>query len=271
MSPVTSVTPVDAHVHFYSVARAERALNGAMRNFSALRPTGGTGIQGCLLLAESAGENVFSALVQVGRTGRWCIRETHDEPHSAIASGPTGQVAIIAGRQVRTAENLEVLALGTSRNYPDGMDLPTALEAVHDSGALAVVPWGLGKWTGRRLELLTSLLDWVQPESIFLGDNGGRLGIIDAPPLLVTAANNGFRVLPGSDPFPLPGDWKRVGSYGFRAEIDLPERDPWRVLRDWLKSRQSSPVPYGRPLGLFRFLVNQVGIHGYQRLRTVRA
>ncbi|MGA0099786.1 MAG: hypothetical protein ACO3LM_09890, partial [Steroidobacteraceae bacterium] len=226
---------------------------------------------GCLLLAESSGDYVFQELLQSGQVGRWHIRETHDEPHSAIATCDGRSLAMIAGRQIRTAENLEVLALGTVRDYPDGLELAETLELVHDSAAVAVLPWGLGKWTGARLATLTELLKWVRPDALFLGDNGGRLGIIDAPPLLVAAQSNGFRILPGSDPFPLPGDWKRVGSFGFRADIDLPDRDPWRVLRDWLTARASSPAPYGQPLGLMRFLYNQIGIQVLNRWKRVRA
>lgn len=266
MSSGLPITPVDAHVHFYRLEAVGDLLGSAAVHFEAFRTGGPDGIRGCLLLGESAGCRVFDQLRYAGLAGSWRIRECHDEEHSLLAEKSGTTLAIVSGRQMRTAENLEVLALGTLRDYPDGMSLAETVEAVHDSGALAVLPWAFGKWTGERLALLNQVLDWVQPSALFLGDNGGRLGIIDAPPLLGSAACRGFRVLPGTDPLPLPGEQSRVGSFGFLAELELSTRDPWRVLRDWITARSTSPIPYGRPLGAGRFLFNQLGIQAYRRL-----
>lgn len=267
MSSGMSATPVDAHVHFYKREKVSELLDSAAFNFDSLRAGSPDGIRGCLLLAETANYRVFDELRDTVKVGGWSINECHDEPHSLLAERGSCTLSIVSGRQMRTAENLEILALGTARNYPDGLSLAESVEAVHDSGALAVLPWGFGKWTGERLVLLNQMLEWVQPEAIFLGDNGGRLGIIDAPPVLTSAACRGFRVLPGSDPLPLPREYTRVGSFGFIAELELSKRDPWRVLRDWITARSASPMPYGRPLGVGRFLVNQLGIQVYHRLR----
>lgn len=271
MLSTISITPVDAHVHFYQFDRVGDLLNGASVHFERYRNGAADGIRGCLLLAETAGFRVFDQLVAAGMAGDWSVRECHDEPHALLAERSGVTLAIVSGRQMCTSENLEVQALGTQRNFRDGMSLAETVEAVHDSGALAVLPWGFGKWTGERLALLNQLLDWVQPGAVFLGDNGGRLRILDAPPLLTSVACRGIRVLPGSDPLPLPGEPSRVGSFGFLAELELSKRDPWRVLRDWITARSTSPIPYGQPLGICRFLVNQSGIHVVNRLRRKRA
>lgn len=261
------ITPVDAHVHFYRLESVGELLSSAAAHFEARRLGILEGIRGCLLLAETSNYRLFDKLRAAGMAGVWTVRECHDEEYSLLAERSGVTLSIISGRQMRTSESLEVLAIGTLRDYSDGMSLAETIEAVHDSGALAVLPWGFGKWTGERLALLNQVLDWVQPSAVFLGDNGGRLGIIDAPPLLASAACRGFRVLPGSDPLPLPGEQRRVGSFGFLAELELSRRDPWRVLRDWITARSTSPIPYGSPLGAGRFLVNQLGIQVYQRLR----
>lgn len=267
MSLESPTTPVDAHVHLYRLETVSETLDSAAVHFGRLRVGAADGIRGCLLLGETADCRVFDQLRSAGQVGNWRISECYDEEHSLLAERSGVTLSIISGRQMRTSENLEVLAIGTLRDYPDRMSLAETVEAVHDSGALAVLPWGFGKWTGERLSLLNQLLDWVQASALFLGDNGGRLGIIDAPPLLASAACRGFRVLPGSDPLPLPGERRRVGSFGFLAELELSRRDPWRVLRDWITARSTSPIPYGSPLGAGRFLVNQLGIQVYQRLR----
>lgn len=271
MSEETAHTLVDAHVHLHRIDCVPKALEAAARNFAAVGGSNAEYGRGILLLTQSRGEQVFEELAVSTGMGKWTIRHSNDEPHSLIASDGKHVLAIICGRQVRTIEGLEVQCLGTLRDFPDGMSLAAALEAMHDSVGLTVIPWGLGKWTGRRLEVLQSMLNWVEPAAVFLGDNGGRLGLIDPPPLLTGAERRGFRVLPGSDPFPILGDVMRIGSFGFRAEIGLSERDPWRVLRDWLKSRPSSPLPFGRPMALGRFLLNQSGIRVYHRYLRLRA
>jgi len=270
MSEDTASTLVDAHVHLHRIDCVSSALDAAARNFISLGGLSPDSGRGVLLLTQSSGEQVFENLATSTAIGKWEIRHSNDEPHSLLASDGTHVLAIICGRQVRTIEGLEVHCLGTLREFPDGMSLAEALESMHDSVGLTVIPWGLGKWTGRRLEVLQSMLNWVEPAAVFLGDNGGRLGLIDPPPLLSGAERRGFRILPGSDPFPILGDVERIGSFGFRAEIGLSDRDPWRVLRDWLKSRQSSPLPYGRPMALGRFLLNQGGIRVYQRYLRLR-
>lgn len=270
MSEETASIPVDAHVHLHRIDCVSNALEAAARNFTRLENVDPSGVRGVLLLTQSRDEQVFEKLAVSSAIGRWAIRHSNDEPHSLLASDGQHVVAVICGRQVRTIEGLEVQCLGTLREFPDGMSLAEALEAMHDSVGLTVIPWGLGKWTGRRLEVLKSMLNWVEPSAVFLGDNGGRLGLIDPPPLLAGAERRGFRILPGSDPFPILGDVTRIGSFGFRAEIGLSERDPWRVLRDWLRSRPSSPLPYGRPMALGRFLLNQGGIRVYQRYLRLR-
>lgn len=270
MSEDSAATLVDAHVHLHRIDLAGKGLDAAARNFSLLGVPDRSGRRGILLLTQSQGERVFEELAVTSVVGRWKIRRSNDEPHSLLASDGENVVAVICGRQVRTREGLEVQCLGTLREFEDGMSLAEALEAMHDSVGLTVIPWGLGKWTGQRLEMLQGMLNWVEPSAVWLGDNGGRLGLIDPPPLLVGAERRGFRVLPGSDPFPILGDVGRIGSFGFSAEIELSERDPWRVLRDWLKSKPSSPMPYGTPMSLMRFLVNQGGIRVYQRYRRLR-
>lgn len=259
---------VDSHVHFYDVRSVVTALDSAVGNFRRVSRSGF--VNGILLLAQGDRERVFEQLVEGTKTGKWVIRPSIDEPQSLIAITENARLALICGRQVRTSEGLEVQCVGTTKDFPDGLSLAEALETMHSSVGLTVIPWGLGKWTGRRLELLQELLNWIEPGAVFLGDSGGRLGLIDAPPLLVAAERMGFRILPGSDPFPLFADIARIGSYGFYAELELSQRDPWRVLRDWLRSRPSSPLAYGRPMALGRFLLNQGGIRVYQRYLRLR-
>lgn len=52
----------------------------------------------------------------------------------------------MAGRQIVTAEKLEVLALGTDLDIDDGRPIREVLSLVTENGGLPVIPWGAGKW-----------------------------------------------------------------------------------------------------------------------------
>jgi hypothetical protein len=142
---------------------------------------------------------------------------------------------------------------------------------VRSSGALAVLPWGFGKWLGRRGRRVRAALASSRPGELFVGDNGGRLATLPIPATIHAAEQQGYRVLPGSDPFPIASDHRRVGAFGFFAQTTLPESAPWRALRGWLLAIPRSPRPYGSGCGWFRFALNQAGIQLQRRLRSAPA
>ena len=261
---------MDAHVHFHDVARVVATLDAAESNFRALGCPA-DGLLGMLLLAQSDGEQVFESLAGLPRAGDWAFTPARDEPETLIARRDDHCVAIVCGRQLRTDDGLEVLGLGTLALFRDRLPIAEAVRAVRQAGALPVVPWGFGKWLGRRGERIEALLAACRPDELFVGDNGGRLGWLPVPPLIRAAEGRGFRVLPGSDPFPFAADHRRVGAFGFRAETALPATAPWRELHAWLRARCRSPSPYGHGCGPLRFALNQAGIQIYRRLPSQRA
>jgi hypothetical protein len=254
--------PVDGHVHFHTLARVASTLDSAAANFRNCPGRCQAGF-GALLLAQGASERIFEALTHTRVAGRWRLAAPRDEPETLIASCGSARIAIVCGRQVRAVDGLEVLALGTCKEFSDRMDLLEAIAAVRESGALAVVPWGFGKWLGERGRRVERALESLGPESVFIGDNGSRLALTGMPSLVRELRGCGFRVLPGTDPFPLPGGQQRVGRFGFMAGNKPSESAPWRALRSWLQQRQDSPLPYGRALTPLAFVVNQVGIQLY--------
>lgn len=269
MTPDSSRWPVDAHVHFHGLSCVSPTLDAAARNM------GGWGIQseallGALLLAQSSSERVFEALSKASTVGRWSIEGVEAEPETLVARTGDEGIAIVCGRQVRALDGLEVLALGTRQEFPDGLEFPAALDAVRASGALPVIPWGFGKWLGERGRRVASALDTQGPRALFLGDNGGRLAAAGLPPLLYSAGQRGFRILPGTDPFPFAQGYRRVGQFGFLAGIEPSMTHPWRDLRRWLLGLEESPPAFGSAMGLTEFIFNQVGIQLYSRLRRAR-
>jgi hypothetical protein len=259
MPPPKLQCPVDGHVHFHSLDRVEPTLNAAAAHFRALGERT-KGLLGALLLTQTSGERVFESLQGERQAGAWTIAAAADEPESLIARRDGVAVAIVCGRQVRAADGLEVLGLGTCQNFPDGLPFTEAVERVHDSGALTVLPWGFGKWVGERGRRVEHVLDTLGPGKVFLGDNGNRLAAFGLPGLIRTGEREGFRVLPGTDPFPLSGTPGRVGAFGFCSAIEPPAAAPWRALRQWLVAQPGSPPAYGNAVGPLRFVLDQVGL-----------
>lgn len=257
--------PVDAHVHFHRRRFVEPTLDAAAVNFSRLAPRANP-ILGMLLLAESAREGVFERLGLSKDFCRWSFRAVAEEPQSVIACHEDREIVIVCGRQIRCTNGLEVLALGTTVRYPEGRDPVETIAQVRRDGAVAVFPWGFGKWLGRARGIVSDLFSGSPPQGFFAGDNGGRLQMLGIPGQLRAACRNDFRVLPGTDPFPFGGDYRRVGSFGFLADFAPVPTHPWRSLQSWLVDRGGTPEPYGQALGVARFAFNQSWIQVRNRL-----
>ena len=256
--------PVDGHVHFHSIDRVGRSLDAAARHFSLATGRRG-GLLGALLLTQANGEYVFEQLGTSGMVDGWRYSPVTGEPQSLLAHKGDTTIAIICGRQVRADGGLEVLALGTCKRFVDGTPFESTFAAVRDSDALAVLPWGFGKWLGHRGQQIQSMLGSVGPGVVSVGDNGSRLSLVDTPELIRTSAGKGFQVLPGTDPFPFGDDYSRVGSFGFLADLEPDPAAPWVTLKAWLTGPGRAPTVFGNTSGPVRFVFNQVGIQVYNR------
>lgn len=256
---------VDGHVHFHACFERDGFLDHAAANFDAARGGGAAqATPGLLLLTECAGVDFFGEARRRAAggdgAGRWRFEATA-EAESVWARAPQGPgVLLVAGRQVVTAEALEVLALGTTAVFPDGRPAAETIDAVRRAGALPVLPWGFGKWWFARGALVESLVRSRPPDEFFLGDNGGRPRLAGRPRLLAAGERRGIRVLPGSDPLPFPRHVSRAGSFGCRlvGEID-PER-PAEGLKRALREPSLRPRPYGAAQRLLPFVRNQLAM-----------
>jgi hypothetical protein len=245
---------VDAHVHFHPCFDLQTFLDGALRNFrNARKAAEGTGY---LLLTESAGAHWFQRWRDgLNAGGGWRFELTPEDESLLAVSGTGERLVLVAGRQIVTRERLEVLALGRDLELPDGLPLVETLERVRESEALPVLPWGFGKWWGRRGAVVAETLG--HDGELFLGDNGGRLG--PEPALFRQARKLGIRLLPGSDPLPFARHAGLAGSYGFvlphAVDTDRPAATLLRRIRE-----SGQPRAFGRRAGLPRFLRDQVGM-----------
>lgn len=262
---------VDAHAHLhlrFDVVSFFAAAETNVRQAAAASGMDGPAVG---LLVLTAGGNEWSwgrlATFAAGSgAAAWRCLETREKVSLLVARAGDIKLILVAGRQLRTAEALEVLALGCNRDLPDGLSIGETLETVRACGALPVVPWGFGKWWGRRGRLLARLLETEQPADFFLGDNGGRPSSFPLPGALETARRAGIRDLPGSDPLPFAGEIARAGSRGFVLSAPLDRETPAAGLLSQLRDPDFHPEIYGGGERLLPFAFNQLGM----QLRKLR-
>ncbi len=211
---------VDGHLHVYPAYRLDRLADACLRGLSAIAVTT-PDAQPAALLAESGGHTFF----------RHARRGTVAASGCSIAAGPDADtlwlkhpehseaLLLFAGRQIVTAERLEVLALTRDIAVADGLPLRDTLDRVSDAGAVACLAWSPGKWWGARGRLVQALLA-DQNQYLAIGDSALRPRFWRQPRLMRRAAARGWPVLAGSDPLPFRGDERRAGQYGFQVLLE---------------------------------------------------
>ena len=252
---MTSLVPVDGHVHLHPEFATVEVLDAARAHFDRIDPAAA----GVLLLTEVAGVDRFSGLLRETIPG-WHVEVTAEARAVRAVPGRGAPVILVAGRQVAAREGLEVLALGCTVPIPDRLPIEETLDAATAAGALPAIPWGFGKWWLRRGKIVARLLASRPNRSLWLGDNGGRWAGRPEPPLFDQARRKGLAIVPGSDPLPFSGQAARAGSYGFLVPGPLPER-PAEAVLDAVRAAAPGDLPvYGRRTGVVTFVRNQIAM-----------
>ncbi len=266
---------VDAHVHIYECFEIDTLLDTAARNFEHAAQDLGLedGFTGVLLLAETSRDHWFQRTHENciqdrqpsvrGIRSHWQIDKTPDRTVLQASkltdiTGDEKTIYIMAGRQIITAERLELLALATDRTFEDGLPLSSSLSAVREQDAIPVLPWAVGKWWGKRGKLLSALLKMETQSNLFLGDNSGRPIFWRSPSHFHQAQIMNIPVLPGTDSLPFPSAALRVGSFGFMMRGKLTNRQPSTDLKLLLRDSSSQITAYGQLETPLRFFVNQI-------------
>ncbi|NOY17146.1 MAG: hypothetical protein GXP23_09495 [Gammaproteobacteria bacterium] len=258
---------VDAHVHFYDCFDPCTFFGSAYANLS---PTTEAAMDNeisvkVLLLTETPGEKGFLRLLDASEdlaqpicTGSesWYSHAT-EETGSVSLRNRSGKVLyVIAGRQIVSHEGLEVHALATDALFDEGRPLLELIEAINRSGGVAAVPWGTGKWLGRRGKVLTSMSRQFVQAGVLLSDSGIRPWVWPRSGLF----NSGPRVIAGTDPLPISTEACRTGSFGFSTIAPWDPERPSRSMRIILKNQQLVMTRFGRPQGVWQFLSRQRAI-----------
>lgn len=256
---------MDAHVHIHGRYRLSGFFDSATSNFRNAARSAGQGwpCDAALLLAETSEANAYGTLRRIVGSarrgiGQWTVESTRESAAIIVRNRHGEQLFVIAGRQITTAENLEVLALATDHRFADGLPVRTTLAAVIQSDAIPVIPWGFGKWTGQRGRLVAKLIEEVGKLPFYLGDTSHRLGLAPAPGEFTIGAEKGIKILPGTDPLPFASQASRPGRYGFRVQGSLSADKPATDLKRLVSIRDLSP--YGETERLIQFGLNQLAM-----------
>lgn len=267
---------VDAHVHIHDCFDLQTFFDSALDNFEAeankwRRNEPFTGI---LLLAETSEQKWFERAAELAASTHnpivkeWSFHQTKEACSLLLQRDDGRRSYVIAGRQIVTAEGLEVLALATDRCFKDGAPFKQTIQTIQQSDAMLVIPWGFGKWTGHRGSIVKDLLQNNDVPGLFLGDNGNRPFFWLRPAHFQLAEQIGIAVLPGSDPLPFRSQYSRAGSFGFAAKGTITPHYPARDLKRVLSHPSTQVRKYGHLEYPWRFLRNQLALrlrdHGQQ-------
>ncbi|MDX3908916.1 MAG: hypothetical protein QHC67_03765 [Sphingobium sp.] len=232
---------IDAHVHLHDPANAVTQVKAACAQ---LYDTLGRTSAVALMLAEQAGRNVFGVLRE--------HLEPSAEPEALWIGNRADPALVIAGRQIVSEEGLEVLALACIDMVDDGLPARALVSRLLAQDAIVVLPWGVGKWLGKRGQLVRDLIATYPKGTLFLGDNGGR------PSFWPMNASPSARILSGSDPLPLPGSAQRIGTFGTILSASLTREHPVRDLKRALRNPAQPLVPFGQTASVARFGRDQI-------------
>ena len=261
----------DAHTHIYPCYDLDTLVEAAFTNFGRIAAPEVSTTTAVMFLADSAQTDSFSQLAALGSKNRagepdttrgWSVNVTSETTSLELTHRdyPDITLFIVAGFQVVTREKLEVLGVGLEASPPEGELLEKTVESILTENGLVILPWGVGKWLGNRKHCLETYVKTSDSSRVFVGDNGNRPTLWPEPALFAAGQAQGPRVLSGSDPLPLAGEERRVGSFGSIIHAALDHEVPTRSIISALADPHTRITPYGKLQPLTRFISQQVRI-----------
>jgi hypothetical protein len=233
----------DTHLHFYPCYDLKRALGVLRYNLAAL----GADSLHMAFLAERNDCHFFKEIRDKKREVSASPAQISDLGEALLLQEEGYKdLYLFAGRQVITRERLEVLALTTDVEIPDGLPVEEVIERINREGAIAVLSWAPGKWFAQRGKKVSRLLSDYSAQDLVLGDTTLRPWCWIEPLLMKKGVKSGFTVLAGSDPLPFAGEEEMMGRYVSSWQMALDTENPVASVRSYLKESGKCPTKVGR-------------------------
>lgn len=245
-----AISCIDTHVHYYPCYDAEVFLESLHCNLLATARELGAkeSVYPVVCLLDSNSSSGFASLAagHLGDTSQLSWTILTDTAHPALlhlSRGASENITVIGGRQVVTKENVELILLGCAEPVADGQAVQGLLSTYqHRYGV--VLPWGFGKWLGKRGTIINQLIT-SNDMRFCLGDNAGRPSHWKTVQQFQLADQHDVPIVAGSDPLPISAHQDLAGksAIGLRGRLDAesPVEDLVIKIRDrqnWLGYHQ---------------------------------
>jgi hypothetical protein len=233
----------DTHVHLYPGYDLAAALSSLTANLGRT-PAGAH----AAFFAERSDCRAFAALrdgTALPPTPGIVVRPLPDPGALLLITGGGAPVHLFAGRQLVTAERIEVLALLLAEAPPERLDAGRTIEAILAAGGIPVLGWSPGKWWRGRGRLVRALLSRFGADSLLLGDTALRPACGREPRLMREARGRGGGVIAGTDPLPFPGEERLLGSYASILEGTIDPEHPVESARRLLRAASAGAATAG--------------------------
>ncbi len=254
---------VDGHVHFYDCYDTEKFFDVAIKNmgkrYSSIYPED-KNFQKILLFTEGKDNDYFSRFKTNGNFGKqseYKFENTQEDCSLILLKNDRPICYILAGRQIVTRENLEVLSIASDQKIEDGLPIEKVVKKFLDNQQIAVLAWGVGKWFFKRGRLVKDIIKKYHSPYLFIGDNSARPSFWSTPMLYNLAEKHKIEILRGSDPLPFADEQNRVGTFGFTIEGNFQVNKPAESLCKLLISNKANIKLVGRQDNPFSFLNRQ--------------
>jgi len=256
---------VDSHVHIHDCYNLKEFFLSVYSNFSIFSKQIDNSLKwiGVLCLTEMDRVNYFDKLKNFSHSsielGDEFVVESTNEDNSLIITNSAGQkIIIISGKQIIAENGIEVLALGAINSFSKHKSLQETVDAVNKVNAIPIIPWGVGKWLGKRKEVIECFIRKNHNNKFLLGDNSGRPIFWSEPNIFNLGKSNNHFVIPGTDSLAITSEQGKTGKYGFYLKTEMNLLRPADFFIEYFSNMNTEPKNFGKLEDPFRFLKNQI-------------
>lgn len=233
----------DTHSHIYPGFSLDLFFSSALRNLSALS-AGRSELRQAMpviCLTERADCAFFKNLSDSTYRVPGLEIAARFSDRAVLCKYSGVEMLIVGGRQFRTLEKLEVLAIGRAVPPKDNLPLLETIRYAESEGAVPAIPWGFGKWLGARLTLIEAAVSTLG-KSVLLSDSSMRPSLWPLPKF--ARLFNGS-TLAGTDPLPLRNEETRVGTLASTLDSGSFEGGIYEKFMFALRNPESKPRTIG--------------------------